>query len=51
VIELVRSRCADFGPSLAPEVLFEMDGVKASRETLRGWMIEDGLQLAHTLLD
>jgi hypothetical protein len=28
VIELVRSRYADFGPSLAAEVLFEKDGVK-----------------------
>src|SRR5260370_19864337 len=37
VIELVRSRYADFGPSLAAEVLFEKDGVKVSRETLRRW--------------
>jgi len=43
VIELVRSRYADFGPSLAAEVLFEKDGVKVSRETLRRWMVEDGL--------
>jgi hypothetical protein len=43
VIELVRSRYPDFGPSLAAEVLFEKDGVKVSRETLRQWMIEDGL--------
>jgi transposase len=45
VIELVRSRYADFGPSLAAEVLFEKDGVKVSRETLRRWMVEDGLWL------
>jgi hypothetical protein len=46
VIELVRSRYADFGPSLAAEVLFEKDGVKVSRETLRRWMVEDGLWLS-----
>src|SRR5258707_961418 len=46
VIELVRSRYADFGPSLAAEVLFEKDGVKVSRETLRRWMAEDGLWLS-----
>jgi hypothetical protein len=44
VIELVRSRYADFGPSLAAEVLFEKDEVKVSRETLRsvdgrGWVV------------
>jgi hypothetical protein len=46
VIELVRSRYADFSPSLAAEVLFEKDGVKVSRETLRRWMVEDGLWLS-----
>jgi len=46
VIELVRSRYADFGPSLAAEVLFEKDGVKVSRETLPRWMVEDGLWLS-----
>src|SRR5580700_2198038 len=46
VIELVRSRYADFGPSLAAEVLFEKDEVKVSRETLRRWMVEDGLWLS-----
>jgi len=43
VIELVRSRYADFGPSLAAEVLFEKDGVRVSRGTLRRWMVEDAL--------
>jgi transposase len=46
VVELVRTRYADFGPTLAAEVLFEKDGVKVSRETLRKWMIEDGLWLS-----
>ena len=46
VVELVRSRYADFGPSLAAEVLLTKDGVKVSRETLRKWMVEDGLWLS-----
>jgi hypothetical protein len=46
VIELVRSRYADFGPSLAAEGLLTKDGVKVSRETLRKWMVEDGLWLS-----
>jgi transposase len=46
VIELVRSRYADFGPSLAAEVLLTKDGVKVSRETLRKWMVEEGLWLS-----
>ena len=46
VVELVRTRYADFGPTLAAEVLLEKDGVKVSRETLRKWMIEDGLWLS-----
>src|SRR5258708_36760258 len=33
-------------PSLAAEVLFEKDGVKVSRATLRRWMVEDGLWLS-----
>ena len=45
-VELVKTRYADFGPTLAAEVLFEKDGVKVSRETLRKWMIEDGLWLS-----
>jgi transposase len=46
VVELVRTRYADFGPTLAAEVLLEKDGVKVSRETLRKWMIEEGLWLS-----
>jgi transposase len=46
VIELVETRYADFGPTLAAEVLLEKDGVKVSRETLRKWMIADGLWLS-----
>jgi Winged helix-turn helix len=40
---LVRERYADFGPTLATEKLTELHGFGISRETLRHWMIEDGL--------
>ena len=46
VLDLVKSKYADFGPTLAAEVLLEKDGVKVSRETLRKWMIENGLWLS-----
>lgn len=46
VIELVRSNYSDFGPSFATELLLTKDGVKVSRETLRKWMVEDGLWLS-----
>lgn len=40
---LVKSFYADFGPTLAAEKLAEKHGCLVSRETLRKWMIEDGL--------
>jgi transposase len=43
VVELVRQRYADFGPTLAAEHLAQHHGFGFSRETLRGWMIEAGL--------
>ena len=45
-LELVRASYADFGPTLAAEVLAEQHGLKVSRETLRGWMIDAGLWLS-----
>ncbi len=42
-LEVVRARYADFGPTLAHEKLTELRGLRLSVETLRGWMIEDGL--------
>ena len=39
----VRSRYEDFGPTLAHEKLTELHGLRLSVETLRHWMIEDGL--------
>src|SRR5277367_285185 len=43
---IVRSKYADFGPTLASEMLLEKDEFKISRETLRKWMIEEGLWLS-----
>ena len=42
-LSIVRERYSDFGPSLAAEKLAEHHGCSVSRETLRGWMIGDGL--------
>jgi hypothetical protein len=39
----VRERCTDFGPTPAAEKLVEHHGCTVLRETLRGWMIADGL--------
>ena len=41
--ELVRGSYADFGPTLAAEMLAEKHALTVSRETLRGWMLEAGL--------
>ncbi|MCX7692479.1 MAG: ISNCY family transposase [Tepidimonas taiwanensis] len=43
VLACVRSRYADFGPTLAAEYLTSFHGFTRSVETLRQWMIEDGL--------
>ncbi len=45
-LALVKEKYADFGPTLAAEMLAEHDGFKVSRETLRKWMIEDGIWLS-----
>ena len=42
-LSLVRDRYPDFGPTLAAEKLATQHGCSISRETLRGWMIADGL--------
>ena len=39
----VRSRYEGFGPTLAHEKLTELHGLRLSVETLRRWMIEEGL--------
>jgi len=42
-LELVREHYADFGPTFACEKLVEDHGYRLSAETLRKWMIADGL--------
>jgi hypothetical protein len=42
-MSLVKAYYADFGPTLATEKLKEKHACFVSRETLRKWMIEDGL--------
>ena len=42
----MRSNYADFGPSLAAEMLFSKHDLKVSRETLRNRMLADGLWLS-----
>src|SRR3984957_6829251 len=42
-LSIVRERYCDFCPSLAAEKLAQHHGCSASRETLRDWMIADGL--------
>ncbi len=45
-VALVKENYADFGPTLAAEMLAEHHGFKVSRETLRKWMTDDGLWLS-----
>ena len=45
-VTLVRECYADFGPTLAAEKLAERDGLRVSRETVRGWMSDAGLWLS-----
>ena len=47
-MELVRERYPDFGPTFAREKLVEDHGYRLSVETLRRWMIADGLWRAKT---
>jgi transposase len=42
-LSLYHARYPDFGPTLATEKLSECDGIKISDETLRRWLIEEGL--------
>jgi hypothetical protein len=43
VLAAYRDRYADFGPTLAQEKLAQVEGLKLGRETLRRWLIEEGL--------
>lgn len=42
VIELYRKELKGFGPTLACEKLYEIEGIKMSDETLRHWLLESG---------
>jgi len=43
VVELVRERYVDFGPTLIAEKLAEKHDIELSRETLRLWLMEAGI--------
>jgi hypothetical protein len=45
-VALIRERYVDFGPTLVSEMLFRNHQIRVSRETLRRWMIEDGICLS-----
>lgn len=45
-LTLIKDNYADFGPTLAAEMLAEQHGFRVSRETVRKWMVEDGLWLS-----
>jgi transposase len=47
-VELVKTRYADFGPPLAAEVLLDKHELGVGRETLRRWMMAEGLWLSRT---
>lgn len=46
-LALIREHYADFGPTLAHEKLTERHDIHVSVETLRQWMIADGLWVPH----
>jgi len=43
VLTLCRGKYKGFGSTLAAEKLFEIDKIELSKETLRSWLIEEGL--------
>lgn len=43
VLDLMRTQYEGFGPTFAAEKLEELEGIKINDETLRLWMIADGL--------
>jgi transposase len=45
-VDLVRTHYADFGPTLATEALEERHGIRVGRETLRRWMMAEGVWLS-----
>jgi transposase len=47
IVELYREHYPDFGPTLFTEKLKEREGITVSRETVRTWLLEDGLWKKH----
>jgi hypothetical protein len=47
-VELVKTRYADFGPTLATEVLLYKHQMRVGKETLRRWLMAEGLWLSRT---
>ncbi|THH38519.1 ISNCY family transposase [Aliishimia ponticola] len=45
-LSIIKEQYADFGPTLAAEMLSAHHGFKVSRETVRKWMVEDGIWLS-----
>jgi transposase len=43
VLRYCRGKYREFNPTFASEKLFEMDQIKVSRETIRGWFISEGI--------
>jgi len=43
VLRLFKTKYPDFGPTLASEKLFERDKIKVNDETLRIWLIDEGI--------
>ncbi|MGL6313092.1 ISNCY family transposase [Vibrio sp. WXL103] len=48
VLRIVRTQYADFSPTFACEKLAEQHNLVVSKETLRQWMIADGLWIPHS---
>lgn len=48
VLDLVRERYADFGPTLAREKLIERHQLAIGKETLRQWMTEAGIWISRS---
>jgi hypothetical protein len=44
-IDLVKSHYADFGPTLVTEALEQRHGIRVGRETLRSWLLTEGLSM------
>src|SRR5208283_5427886 len=47
VLQIYQKTYLDFGPTLATEKMEEREGIRISRETLRQWLIEEGIWRKH----